>query len=104
VLLAVFCELAKHPHHAEQVYKELDGVDETDPKALNRLSHLNAIINETLRLYPVLLTGGARKTLQEGTTIGGTYIPPHTTIVAPRFSISRSKYNSIIERAKQFSD
>jgi cytochrome P450 len=91
VLLAVFCELAKHPHHADQVYKELEGIDVADLKALNRVSHLNAVINETLRLYPVLLTGGARKTLQDGMTIGDTYIPPFTTIVAPRFSISRSK-------------
>ncbi|KAI0838421.1 cytochrome P450 [Hypoxylon sp. FL0890] len=89
VLIAVFCELAKHPHHAEKIFQEVQDVDVTDQKSLNRLPHLNAVINETLRLYPVLLTGGARKTMEEGITVAGIRIPPYTTVIAPRFSISR---------------
>lgn len=89
VLIATFCELAKHPHHAEKIYEEVQDVDVTDQKSLNRLPHLNAVINETLRLYPVLLTGGARKTMDEGIIVGGIRIPSYTTVVAPRYSISR---------------
>lgn len=69
----------------------MEGADISDMKTLNRLPHLNGVINETLRLYPVLLTGGARKTMSEGINVGDTYIPPNTTIVAPRYSIMRSK-------------
>ncbi|ORY67582.1 cytochrome P450 [Pseudomassariella vexata] len=94
-LLGVFCELAKHPHHADLIYDELvnavsDSDDiTTDLKTLSRLGHLNGVLNEALRLYPALLTGGARKTTDKGIIVGGTFIPPHTTIIAPRFTISR---------------
>ena len=90
-LIAVFCELSQHLHHAEKIYGELMDVDVTDLKALASLPHLNAVIKEALRLHPALLTGGNRKTNANGVTIGGRFIPPHTTIVAPRFSIGRSK-------------
>ncbi|ORY67019.1 cytochrome P450 [Pseudomassariella vexata] len=94
-LIGVFCELAKYPQHADIIYDELinagSGSDEitTDRKILCRLKHLNAVLNESLRLYPALPTGGARKSTKNGVTIGGNFIPPHTTIIAPRFSIFR---------------
>lgn len=66
-------------------------VDVNDLKMLNRLPHLNAVLNETLRLYPALLSGGNRKTSENGATIAGRFIPPHTTIIAPRYSIARRK-------------
>ena len=91
VLLGIFSELAQKPQHIELIHQELQGVDITDAKALGRLPHLNAVIGETLRLYPVLPTAGSRKTGKSGVTIGGTYIPPHTTIILPRFTIQRSK-------------
>ncbi|XDG10330.1 hypothetical protein ABKA04_009945 [Annulohypoxylon sp. FPYF3050] len=100
IILAIFCELAKHPHHAENIYEELDGIDVTDLKKLNWASHLNAVINETLRLYPALLTSSARKTTKEGVMIGGVYIPPETTIVSPRFSIQRRE--DCFEQANSF--
>ncbi|KAL2259505.1 hypothetical protein VTK26DRAFT_6795 [Humicola hyalothermophila] len=89
VLLGIFAELAQKPEHIELIYQELQGVDITDAKALSRLPHLNAVISETLRLYPVLLTAGSRKAGKSGVTIGGTYIPPHTTIILPRYTIQR---------------
>ncbi|KXH40889.1 cytochrome P450 [Colletotrichum simmondsii] len=99
-LIGIFCELAKHPEHAEKVYEELKDVDATNLKTLTSLPHLNAVINEGLRLYPALLTGGARKTTENGATIGGTFIPPDTTIIAPRHVISRRE--DCFERANEF--
>ncbi|KAF6811049.1 cytochrome p450 [Colletotrichum sojae] len=99
-LIGVFCELAKHPHHAEKIYDELRDVDITDLKTLTSLPHLNAVINEGLRLYPALLTGGARKTTENGATIGGVFIPADTTIIAPRHVISRRE--DCFERAGEF--
>lgn len=87
--MGIFCELARNPYHAQKIYNEVRNVDVRDAKLLSKLPHLDGVINEVLRLYPALPTGGNRKTLERGVTIGGRYIPPHTTIVAPRFSISR---------------
>ncbi|KUI64406.1 Tryprostatin B 6-hydroxylase [Cytospora mali] len=96
VLLGIFSELVQAPQHQELIYQELvnhgiRSVDVENYKALGRLSHLNAVIQEALRLYPVLLTGAPRKSGSNGVIIAGKYIPPHTTIVSPRYSIQRSK-------------
>ncbi|KAL2814652.1 benzoate 4-monooxygenase cytochrome P450 [Aspergillus granulosus] len=92
-LVGLFYELAKSPDQADKIRDEVmqPGVDIQDGHNLLRsCPHLEAVIFESLRLYPSIPTGGNRKTSStEGTTIGGTYIPPDTTIVAPRFVISR---------------
>jgi cytochrome P450 len=89
ILVGIFLEFAKNPVHEQRIYEEVRNLDVRDVKALSAAQHLEAVITETLRLYPVLLTGGNRKTQKDGIIIGGTYIPPYTTIVAPRYSISR---------------
>ncbi|KAL6861927.1 cytochrome P450 [Trichoderma novae-zelandiae] len=99
-LIAVFCELGKHPEHAEKISEEVKDVDPTDLKALVNLPHLNAVIKEALRLHPALLTGGNRKTTANGLTIGGRFIPPNTTIVAPRYTLGRLE--DCFERASEF--
>ncbi|KAH9889218.1 cytochrome P450 [Xylariomycetidae sp. FL2044] len=88
-LVCIFWMLARYPLHADQVRKELDDIDVADIKLLTQLPHLNAVINETMRLYPAPLSNGARKTTDAGTVVAGTFIPPHTTILCPRYSISR---------------
>ncbi|KAM0521116.1 hypothetical protein ACHAPE_002589 [Trichoderma viride] len=99
-LIAVLCELGKHPEHTDQIYEELRDVDALDLKTLVNLPHLNAVIKESLRLHPALLTGGNRKTSATGLTIGGRFIPPHTTIVAPRYTIGRLE--DCFEQASEF--
>lgn len=89
-MLFILYYLVKHPHHAELIYHELDGIDIDDNKFLSQLSHLNAVINESSRLGPSIPTAGIRKTGPKGLMVGETYIPPETTIVAPRYSIFRS--------------
>ncbi|KAL2827895.1 cytochrome P450 [Aspergillus pseudoustus] len=92
-LVGLFYELAKNPDQADKIRDEVtqQGVDMQDGNSLLRsCPHLEAAIFESLRLYPSIPSAGNRKTAPtEGTTIGGTYIPPETTIVAPRFVISR---------------
>lgn len=90
-MIGVLAELAKHPDHQDKIFDEVAKIDVTDFRKLNPLLHLNAVIKETLRLYPSLLSGGSRKTTENGVIIGGKFIPPHTTIVCPRYSINRSK-------------
>ena len=60
-----------------------------DLNLLKDLPYLNAVINEILRLYPVLLTNGIRKMGPDGATVAGRHIPPNTNIVALRYGISR---------------
>ncbi|RYO93601.1 hypothetical protein DL766_010524 [Monosporascus sp. MC13-8B] len=76
VLTGALCELAKHPHHAEKIYKEPEGFSVTDLSSLVRLDHLTGVLNEAMRLYLAVLTGGSRKTIENGIMIGETYIPP----------------------------
>lgn len=90
-LIGLFAELAKHPAHQDKIFDEVAEIDVTDLKKLSSLPHLNGVIKETLRLYPSLLSGGSRKTTENGAMIGGKFIPPHTTIVCPRYSINRRK-------------
>ncbi|KAK2873645.1 hypothetical protein FQN49_002198 [Arthroderma sp. PD_2] len=88
-MVFLFYELLRHPVQAEKLYQELQAVELMDAKALRDLPHLNAVIKETLRLHPAVPTGGYRDTPPEGMTIGGTYIPGNTTMVAPRYVLHR---------------
>lgn len=75
-------------------------MDITNSRTLRDLPHLNALINETLRIHPPVPSGGYRQTPSEGLTIAGQYIPGHTTIVAPRYTIGRLE--SCFTQADQF--
>jgi cytochrome P450 len=83
--------LTKYPEHANIVRRELSGVNLSDAKALSALPHLNATINESMRLLPAILTFGSRVTPPEGLVVQGRFIPGHTKICAPRYTISRRK-------------
>lgn len=96
VLIGLFYELAKAPRQTDMIVQELQDVNIEDSRALAKCAHLDAVISEALRLYPALPTGGNRKTTKDGVTIGGVYIPPETTIVAPRYVISRRKWKSLL--------
>ncbi|KAI9643581.1 hypothetical protein NHQ30_008202 [Ciborinia camelliae] len=100
VLLGLFSELARNPHQIETAYAEIAEKDITDTKVLSGLPYLNAIIQEALRLYPVLPTAGSRKTGKHGVTIAGVFIPPNTTVVNPRYSIHRRE--DCFEQANDF--
>lgn len=94
-LVFLFYELALHPEKAEKLYQEVKGLDVYDPKVLQRLPYLNAVIKETLRLHPAVPTGGYRDTPSQGMTIGETFIPGNTTIVAPRYVLGRCETTSL---------
>ncbi|KAI1811709.1 cytochrome P450 [Poronia punctata] len=105
-LTMMFFELARHPDVQDQVRTEVlsasydgeakGGVD----RVAVRYPLLDACITETLRLYPVVPTGGIRQTVNTGMHIGDKYIPPHTIIVAPRWTLGRLE--SAFERPNEF--
>ena len=61
-----------------------------DMKVLQSLTYLNAVINETLRLWPAP-TSGLRQTPPEGVVVAGRYIPGDTTVLTPGYSLARGK-------------
>jgi len=99
-LVFMFYELALHPEQADKLHEELQRAESLDSEILKTLPHLNAVINETLRLHPAVPTGGYRDTPSEGMQIGDQWIPGSTTIVAPRYTISRLE--SCYEQANRF--
>jgi tryprostatin B 6-hydroxylase len=92
VLLSAFYFLTRFPEHADKIYEEVRDVDTTNMPALAQLPHLNAVINESARHFPTVLTGTSRMAGKDGVTIGGVYIPPYTKLITPRYSIYRSEY------------
>ncbi|CAI6336678.1 unnamed protein product [Periconia digitata] len=99
-LLGAFYFLSKNPSHIEKIHEELKNVDVTSVEELAGLRHLNAVMQESLRLFHPVPTGGIRKAQAEGVVIGDTYIPPYTTLVAPRYSIFRRE--DVFENAEEF--
>ncbi|KAI4290014.1 MAG: hypothetical protein L6R35_000705 [Caloplaca aegaea] len=65
-LICTWYLLAKYPEHAARIYDELVTCDVTDANALATLPHLEAVINESMRLCPPALSGGSRMTSDEG--------------------------------------
>ncbi|KXX73522.1 Tryprostatin B 6-hydroxylase [Madurella mycetomatis] len=99
-LAAIFHELVMHPEHIDKLHKELGDTCITNNEALAELPHLNAVIQEAMRLHPSLITGGIRKTTENGVTIRDVYIPPHITVVTPLYTISRRE--DCFERGTEF--
>ncbi|KAL9623092.1 MAG: hypothetical protein Q9160_002606 [Pyrenula sp. 1 TL-2023] len=100
-LVFLFYELCRNVAIHDKLRSEIDALSATWEIAdLEQLPYLRACIDETLRLHAVLPTGGIRKTTDDGIHVAGRYIPPHTTIVAPRYSISRLE--SCFEQATEF--
>ncbi|KAI1370979.1 cytochrome P450 [Hypoxylon crocopeplum] len=74
--------------------------EEIDIEALGKLPLMDACINETMRVYSPLPSGGARQTVDKGVWISGKWIPPNTVVIAPRWSIGRLE--SAFERPTEF--
>ena len=89
-LLFIFRSLCLELPQQEKLRAEILSLPSIrDTKLLAQAPHLNAVINVTMRLYPPALTGGVRETGPDGLVVAGRYIPPGTTIVAPRYSLAR---------------
>jgi cytochrome P450 len=93
-LIILLYFLARYPEHAAKIQEELKNVDGADVGALNALPHLTGTINESMRLLPSVPSFSSRITGPKGVMIDGVYIPPKTTICAPRYSIGRRKYKT----------
>ncbi|KAH8820220.1 putative P450 monooxygenase [Xylogone sp. PMI_703] len=92
-LIYLFSYLAKYPEQQTKLRTELLRLIEEDSQFYSRSTrnspHLDAVINETLRLWPPVLSGIQHTTPPEGITIGKTYIPGNVNIVNPSYAVQR---------------
>lgn len=91
-------ELARRPEEIEKLRAELAPyVDAADPGAdiegskIAHLDHLNAVIDEALRLYPVVPSYQARKTPPEGLAIDSVHIPGEMTVTCCQWAMGRCR-------------
>ncbi len=69
------------PQVKEQLLQELDAVgDNSDPNAILRLPYLNAVYQETLRLYPVAMLA-LNRVVKSPLQIGGYQFEPGTLLI-----------------------
>ncbi|KAF4629546.1 hypothetical protein G7Y89_g8601 [Cudoniella acicularis] len=104
-LSATIFQLAQHPEQIEKLRKELAPyMTEPNGEVLNEkianLEHLNAIINEVLRLHPPVPSMLQRKTPPEGIDIDGEFIPGNTVVSCPQYVLGRS--SQIYEKPEEF--
>ncbi|KAG5767735.1 hypothetical protein H9Q72_004499 [Fusarium xylarioides] len=89
-------ELARHPQVYQKLQKEVDeflkqGDSPHSHSALAKLKYLQAIIDETMRLYPAIPSGLQRTTPPQGMEIDGTFIPGNTIIQTPTYTLNRDE-------------
>ncbi|RAH55977.1 L-ornithine-N5-monooxygenase [Aspergillus piperis CBS 112811] len=105
ILVAAIYQLVQHPEQLQRLRDEVSPYI-TDPshevlhEKIANLPHLNAIINETLRLHPPAAVSLQRKTPPEGITIEGVYIPGNMTVMCPQYVLGRDE--EVYERSKEF--
>ncbi|KAJ4348785.1 uncharacterized protein N0V89_010163 [Didymosphaeria variabile] len=93
-LIFIFFYLAQHPEHVKKLRQELDPLAGMDGKfkhhSIQRTNHLNAVINETLRLQP---PGSVlpRQTPSEGIMVQGTFVPGDVTVIGSQYVVGRSE-------------
>ena len=95
-LTTLFFQLAIEPAQLSRLRDEIDDfftlTKEIDSISLSKLSFLDAVINETLRLHPPVPSGVQRKTPTEGLQIGENFIPGETIVQVPLHTLFRGKF------------
>ncbi|GKZ89036.1 hypothetical protein AnigIFM59636_010174 [Aspergillus niger] len=104
-LSAAVYQLVQHPEQVQRLRDEVSPYiagpsHEVLHEKIANLPHLNAIINETLRLHPPAATALQRKTPPEGIIVDGVHIPGNMTVMCPQNVLGRSE--AVYERPMEF--
>jgi cytochrome P450 len=99
-LTHAFYHLAKDPTQVAKLRAELKSLVKSekdfDVKDVRDAKHLNAIINETLRLNPPVPSGLYRLTPPEGIMVGETYIPGDVTVITPNYTLGKCQSPKVL--------
>lgn len=98
----MFYELAKHPENQTKIREEVRtcATGDWSDKDLRNCKHLDATIQESLRLHHPAPAGMFRTTPPEGLRVGDTFIPGGTTYTMPPYTVGRDE--DLYERAEEF--
>ena len=87
--------LALNPEICKKLQDEIDNYKtnhkESDHFSMSKLKYLQACIDESLRLTPVVMSGLQRMTPPEGMQLGDVFIPGDTIFRAPSYTMYRGK-------------
>ncbi|KAM0541239.1 hypothetical protein ACHAPJ_013327 [Fusarium lateritium] len=96
-LTSLFFELGSNPSQIVKLRKEVDEYFDqrvhAESSSLATLTHLNACIDEALRLHPPVPSGMQRVTLPEGLMIGDTRVPGNTIVQVPLHTVHRGMFS-----------
>nr|WP_081024039.1 cytochrome P450 [Xanthomonas phaseoli] len=85
--------LAQHPHVAQQVTQEAEGLDDVDTATgtglLDRLPHARACVKEAMRLYPPAWM--TARIAQRDTTLDGFHVPSGTQLLISPWVVHRDE-------------
>ncbi|CAF3494344.1 unnamed protein product [Fusarium graminearum] len=88
-------QLTLHPHVLKKLQAEIDeyqaNYEKPDHFSMTKLQYLQACIDESLRLHPVIMSGLQRMTPPEGMQIDDVFIPGDTIFHAPSYTIYRDE-------------
>ncbi|KAI0749187.1 high nitrogen upregulated cytochrome P450 monooxygenase 2 [Daedaleopsis nitida] len=96
----LFC-LLTHPDVYARLQAEVDatylpGEDPlANPKRAREMPYLHAVIKESMRLFPPVMTASQRKVPRDsaGVHAGSLYLPPGTSIIIPPYAMHRDRKN-----------
>ncbi|KAK6840445.1 hypothetical protein PG995_016199 [Apiospora arundinis] len=98
-LVGLFYHLVQHPKILAKLRGEIDELAAQGDQALTKnmslakLRYLQACIDESLRLIPVVPTRLQRMTPPEGVQIGSRWVPGNTCVIAPSWILCRDPRN-----------
>lgn len=99
-LTCLFYNFATHPEVYKTLQKEVDEFfaaevtsSDFDTSSLGKLRYLQACIDESLRLFPPVMSGLQRQTPPQGIHIGERFIPGNTIVQTPTYTMCRGESN-----------
>lgn len=88
-LTHIFFHLAHDARLVQALQGKFDSLPSLAHENLTKISLLDAVINETLRVHPPVPSGTQRMTPPEGMRVGDRHIPGNTIVQVPSYTVFR---------------
>lgn len=73
--------------------------EQPGPLQLSKLKYLQACLDETMRLWPPVVSGLQRKAPEEGLWIGDVFVPGNTVVQCPSYALYRGQLGRTLAAA-----